>query len=71
MPLEKFKLAALDAAMDKLMRLKPLVKPKLLKACVATIMHDGRATNRGIELVRAISTCLDCPMPPLRPQADG
>jgi hypothetical protein len=49
------------------MRLKPLAKPRLLKACVAIILHDGRTTPRGIELVRAISTCIDCPMPPMRP----
>ena len=63
-----FKLAALDQALDNLMRLKPLVKPRLLKACVAVIMHDGTATVRGIELVRTISACLDCPMPPMRSQ---
>ncbi len=61
-----FGVKSLDAALDELMRLKPLVKPRLLKACVALIMHAGHATTRGIELVRAISTCLDCPMPPMR-----
>lgn len=65
---ESFKLESLERALDNLMRLKPLVKPRLLKACVALIMHDGRATTRGIELVRTISTCLDCPMPPMRVQ---
>jgi Zn-dependent protease with chaperone function len=60
-------LERLDAALDELMRLKPLVKPRLLKACVAIILYDGRTTPRGIELVRAISTCIDCPMPPMRP----
>jgi hypothetical protein len=64
---KEFKLAALDHALDNLMRLKPLVKPRLLRACVAVIMHDGTATVRGIELVRTISACLDCPMPPMRP----
>jgi Zn-dependent protease with chaperone function len=57
----------LDSALDELTRLKPLAKPRLLKACVAIIMYDGRTTPRGIELVRAISTCIDCPMPPMRP----
>ncbi len=61
-----FKLEELDRALDNLMQLRPLAKPRLLKACVALIMHDGRATTRGIELVRTISTCLDCPMPPMR-----
>jgi hypothetical protein len=61
-----FKLERLNAALDELANLKPLAKPRLLKACVAIIMHDGRATTQGIELVRTISTCLDCPMPPMR-----
>jgi Zn-dependent protease with chaperone function len=62
------KLESLDRALDNLMQLRPLVKPRLLKGCVALIMKDGRATTRGIELVRTISTCLDCPMPPMRAQ---
>ncbi len=61
----KFGIHRLDAALDSLMQLKPLVKPGLLKACVAVVLHDGHATTRGIELVRAISSCLDCPMPPM------
>ncbi|MDH3763152.1 MAG: M48 family metallopeptidase [Gammaproteobacteria bacterium] len=63
-----FKLELLDRSLDRLMQLRPLVKQRLLKACVALIMHDGKATTRGIELVRTISTCLDCPMPPMRAQ---
>lgn len=68
---ESFSLERLDAALDELMQLKPLVKPGLLKGCVAIVMHDGHASTRGIELVRTISTCLDCPMPPLRPGGAG
>lgn len=68
LPAKGFKLEALDRSLDRLMQLRPLVKPRLLKACVALIMHDGKATTRGIELVRTISTCLDCPMPPMRAQ---
>ena len=66
LPREAIGLAALDRSLDRLMQLKPLAKPKLLKACIATILHHGKASTRGIELVRTISMCLDCPMPPLR-----
>ncbi len=59
------KLDALNHSLDRLGQLMPLVKPRLLKACVAIILHDGKTTTRGIELVRTISTCLDCPMPPV------
>jgi Zn-dependent protease with chaperone function len=66
LPGTAFKLSMLDRALDNLMLLRPLVKPRLLRACVATIFDDGKPTTTGIELVRTISTCLDCPMPPLR-----
>ena len=62
---EDIKLDALNHSLDKLAQLKPLVKPRLLKACVSIILQDGKTTTRGIELVRTISTCLDCPMPPV------
>ena len=63
---EDFSLNALNQSLDNLMQLKPLVKPRILKACVAIILADGKATIKGIELVRTISICLDCPMPPMR-----
>lgn len=59
-------LKSLDRALDRLMQLKPLVKPRLLKACIASILQGGEPSGREIELVRTISICLDCPMPPLR-----
>ncbi len=64
-PRKSLKLDSLNQSLDQLMQLKPLAKPRLLKACVAIIMHDGKTTTKGIELVRTISSCLDCPMPPL------
>ena len=60
-----FKLESLNRSLDHLMQLRPLVKPRLLKACVAIILADRTPTTKGIELVRTISTCLDCPMPPI------
>ncbi len=60
------KLESLNRSLDVLAQLKPLVKPRLLKACVAIILYDGKTTTRGIELMRTISTCLDCPMPPIQ-----
>jgi hypothetical protein len=62
---QAFKLESLNRSLDNLMRLRPLVKPRFLKACVAVVLEDGKTTTRGIELVRTISTALDCPMPPI------
>ena len=61
-------LKSLDSSLDQLMQLKPLMKPRILKACAEIILADGKATIRGIELIRTISTCLDCPMPPMKAQ---
>lgn len=64
-PREQLSLERTDAAIDKLAALKPLLKPRILKACAACILHDGRATVRGRELLRTVASCLDSPMPPL------
>ncbi len=62
---KSFKLNTLNYALDKLAQLKPLVKPQLLKACMAVALYNESLTTREFELVRTISTCLDCPMPPV------
>ena len=64
-PRKGFKLESLNGSLDKLVQLKPLEKPRLLKACVAVIMDDEKTTTKGMELVRTLSSCLDCPMPPM------
>lgn len=62
---EQISLEGLDGAMDSLANLKPLLKPRILKACAACIMYDGRVTVRGQELLRTLAGSLDSPMPPL------
>src|SRR5690606_3703810 len=57
--------AALDRAMDRLARVKPLQKPQLLKAMATCIEHDGQITAAEAELFRAIADSLGCPVPPL------
>ncbi len=58
-------LQQLDKAMGKLNQLKPLLKPQLLKACAASVAADGEVTATELELLRAFSSLLDCPLPPL------
>jgi len=58
-------LSGLDLALKKLTRLKPLAKLQFLKACVASIVHDQRVSPVEVELLRAFSDVLDCPMPPV------
>ncbi|WP_456406002.1 M48 family metallopeptidase [Thiolapillus sp.] len=58
-------LKQLDKAMHRLAQLKPLLKPQLLKACAASVAADGEVTATELELLRAFSSLLDCPLPPL------
>ncbi len=61
----EIRLSGVDAALEKLAKLKPLAKPRLLKACVASIVHDQKVSPVEVELLRAFSDVLDCPMPPV------
>ncbi len=61
----EIRLSGVDAALEKVAGLKPLAKLQLLKACVASIMHDQRVSPVEVELLRAFSDVLDCPMPPV------
>lgn len=54
----------LNAAVDNLALLKPLIKPRLLKACLAVITQDKNYSATEMELMRAIADVLDCPLPP-------
>lgn len=58
-------LSGLDHALEKLEKLKPLAKPQLLKACAASVLHDQKISAVEVELLRAFSGVLGCPMPPV------
>ena len=58
-------ISGLDLSLQKLEMLKPLIKPKLLKACATSIMHDQQIFPVEVELLRAFSDVLGCPMPPI------
>lgn len=62
-PKEDISLTNLNESLDQLMQLKPLLKPRILKACAAIIMADGKTTRKGIELFRTVSSSLNCPVP--------
>ena len=60
---DELNLDLLNSSLNELMQLKPLLKPKILKACAAIILADGTATTKGLELFRTVASCLDCPVP--------
>ena len=61
---QEINLRSLGAAVDQLALLKPLLKPRLLKACLAVITQDQEYSPDEMELMRAIGAVLDCPVPP-------
>jgi hypothetical protein len=64
LPREQISLDNLDVSIGKLALLKPLLKPRLLKACLAVITQDQKYSPDEMELMRAIGDVLDCPLPP-------
>jgi len=54
----------LNRALAELGLLKPLQKPKLLKACAATVLADGQVSPRQAVLLQGVAATLDCPLPP-------
>jgi Zn-dependent protease with chaperone function len=64
LPRDQINLENLDVAVEKLALLKPLLKPRLLKACLAVITQDQKYSPDEMELMRAVSDVLDCPLPP-------
>lgn len=57
--------ARLQAAVDRLACLTPLLKAPLIDAAADLVLSDGQVQVAEAELLRALCTLLDCPMPPL------
>jgi hypothetical protein len=55
---------ALNGALGELRALKPLLKPRVLKACAATVLADESVTFEEGALLQGVSAALDCPLPP-------
>lgn len=56
--------ARLTAALNRLKQLAPLAKPKLIKACAATVLADENVTVAEGALLQGVAATLDCPLPP-------
>jgi uncharacterized tellurite resistance protein B-like protein len=57
-------LAAVKTALARLNRLAPMQKPRLVKAMVQCALADGELSVTDAELLRAICSTLDSPLPP-------
>ena len=54
----------IDAALTAIDRAAPEVKRRIITACAWCVASDGVVTIAEAELLRVISSCLGCPMPP-------
>jgi Zn-dependent protease with chaperone function len=64
MPAEQIGFAPLHAALNRLLELAPLEKPALIKAAAEIVLADGAVSLREFELMRAICSAIDSPVPP-------
>lgn len=53
----------LDRILDELSGTQPPFRRKLVEACAAAVLHDGRVKAAELELLRAVCQALDCPLP--------
>jgi len=53
-----------DASLKRLCKAVPQIKKNTLNACAETVAADGKIEPREAELLRAIASTLDCPLPP-------
>ena len=63
-PKSNISIPRLEEAVRRLANLKPLQKPRILKAFVAVISADGQIRTVEAELVRCFADAIDCPLPP-------
>jgi hypothetical protein len=59
----------LSEVLAELDGLSPFLKRSLINACADCVLHDGKVMPAEAELLRAVAETLDCPIPPLLPDA--
>jgi Zn-dependent protease with chaperone function len=58
-----FSTTELDRVLEELAGTHPPFRRKLVEACAAAVLHDGRVRPGELELLRAVCQALDCPLP--------
>lgn len=66
LPLADCTLPALEASLEKLRDLTPLLKGPLIDTLADAILADGKIQVAELELLRAVCSLMDCPVPPLQ-----
>lgn len=61
---EELSVEGVLGALERLRALAPLAKPLVVRACAECVLADGRVHIREMEIMRALSAAIDCPLPP-------
>lgn len=64
LPAAECGVACLERSFAALESTSPLIKRRLLGACLECLRHDGTVTVAEVELFRAIADAIGCPLPP-------
>ena len=67
-PLSEVSAEKITQALNELNGLSPMLKKSIIDACADSVLDDGIVMPAEAELLRAISSTLDSPMPPLLSQ---
>gem|GEM_PF-6407565 len=67
--IKEITLHKISRALECLAQISPQLKKTVLEAAADIAMHDHEIKYTEAELLRAIASTLDCPLPPLLPQA--
>ncbi len=65
LPPSAIKMEEVERSLGRLAQLAPLKKPQFIKACLASVIADGRIAVREAELMRAVCASIDSPLPPI------
>jgi len=69
LPKDRVRAARVDAALARLDGAAPGLKERVIEACAACALADGRVLSAEAEVVRAVAASLGVPVPPLAPPA--
>lgn len=64
LPAAECGVACLERSFAALESTSPLIKRRLLGACLECLRHDGTVTVSEVELFRAVADAIGCPLPP-------
>lgn len=59
---QKYSILQLTRALKKLRHMSPQLKQEFMQECIAIAQHDGKVSIHEYAMLRAIGSCLDCPI---------